>query len=285
MKIDGSVALITGGASGMGMALAEKIVSKGGKVLIADRDTKKGPDVADDLNQRYGAGKAIFHETDLTKWKTLEAAFEKAKSEFGKINIVVNNAGIVETSTWFNDHDPREEVCDYLVLNVDLTAVAKGTRLAIQYFAHHRDVGEGVVISTSSLYGLFNSGLVPLYAAAKAGVISLVRSYAEQREVTNTRHVAIAPWFVDTPLLEANFRGALAANDIPLIQPDLVVDAFLLAIENDNLNGAVLKVFPQGTTVVDEEFNAQDAPLVKNVRVMEQFVVKRQLEAVSKKEE
>jgi hypothetical protein len=49
--------------------------------------------------------------------------------------------------------------------------------------------------------------------------------------------------------------------------------------------GAVLKVFPQGTTVVDEEFNAQDAPLVKSVRVMEQFVVKRQLEAVSKKEE
>jgi NAD(P)-dependent dehydrogenase (short-subunit alcohol dehydrogenase family) len=180
---------------------------------------------------------AIFHETDLTKWKTLEAAFEKAKSAFGKINIVVNNAGIVETSSWLNDNDPREEVCDYLVLNVDLTAVAKGTRLAIQYFAKNPEVGEGVVISTSSLYGLYNSGIVPLYAAAKAGVISLVKSHGMAREQTNTRHVAIAPWFVDTPLLEDTFRQVLDATKIQLIQPEVVVDAFIFAIENDELNG------------------------------------------------
>lgn len=183
------------------------------------------------------AGTVIFHETDLTKWKTLEAAFEKAKTEFGKINIVVNNAGIVETSSWTNDNDPREDMCDYLVLNVDLTAVAKGSRLAIQYFAENRDVGEGVVISTSSLYGLFNSGIVPLYAAAKAGVVSLVRSHAMQKEYTNTRHVAICPWFVDTPLLEDHFRGALAHNNVVLIQPERVVEAFVMAIENDDLNG------------------------------------------------
>lgn len=182
-------------------------------------------------------GVAVFHETDLTKWKTLEAAFENAKSTFGKINIVVNNAGIVETSSWFNDNDPREDVCDYLVLNVDLTAVAKGTRLAIQYFANNTEVGEGVVISTSSLYGIFNSGIVPLYAAAKAGVISLVKSHSLSREQTNTRHVAIAPWFVDTPLLEDHFRQVLAATNVQLIQPDVVVDAFIRAIENDELNG------------------------------------------------
>jgi NAD(P)-dependent dehydrogenase (short-subunit alcohol dehydrogenase family) len=150
---------------------------------------------------------------------------------------VVNNAGIVETSSWLNDNDPREELCDYLVLNVDLTAVAKGTRLAIQYFAKNPEVGEGVVISTSSLYGLYNSGIVPLYAAAKAGVISLVKSHGMAREQTNTRHVAIAPWFVDTPLLEDTFRQVLDATKIQLIQPEVVVDAFIFAIENDELNG------------------------------------------------
>ncbi|KAG2172591.1 hypothetical protein INT44_002606 [Umbelopsis vinacea] len=279
MKIDGSVAIITGGASGMGKALAEKLASQGGKVLIADRDTTKGPAVAADLNERFGAGTAIFHETDLTKWKTLEAGFEKAKTEFGKINIVVNNAGIVETSTWMNDNDPREDVCDYLVLNVDLTAVAKGSRLAIQYFANNREGGEGVVISTSSLYGLFNSGIVPLYAAAKAGVVSLVKSHAMQKEFTNTRHVAICPWFVDTPLLEDHFRGALAHNNVELIQPERVVEAFIMAIENDDLNGAILKVFPEETTVQEELLSTEDLALANHVRAMEQFILKRQTEA------
>jgi 3-hydroxybutyrate dehydrogenase len=180
---------------------------------------------------------AVFHETDVTKWKTLEAAFDKAKEAFGKINIVVNNAGIADSSTWLNDTDPREELSEYLVLNIDLVAVAKGSRLAMQYFARNPQVGEGVVVSTSSMYGLNNSGIVPLYAAAKAGIISLVRSLSMAREESNTRHVALCPWFIDTPLLQSDFRQALAAFKIQIMQPEPVIDAFIQAIEDDTLNG------------------------------------------------
>lgn len=182
---------------------------------------------------------AVFHETDVTKWKTLEAAFEKAKEAFGQINIVVNNAGIIESSNWLNDNDPGEESCEYMTLNINLVAVAKGTRLALQYFARNPQVGEGVVISTSSLYGLCNSGIVPLYAAAKAGVISLVRSHSMSRKETNTRHVALCPWFIDTPLLDSNFREALTASNVPIISQDPVIDAFIQAIEDDTLNGKI----------------------------------------------
>lgn len=182
---------------------------------------------------------AVFHETDVTKWKTLEAAFEKAKEVFGKINIVVNNAGIIESSNWLNDDDPGEESCGYMTLSINLVAVAKGTRLALQYFSRNPQVGEGVVISTSSLYGLYNSGIVPLYAAAKAGVVSLVRSHSIARKETNTRHVALCPWFIDTPLLEGSFREALTASNIPVIPQEPVIDAFIRSIEDDTLNGKI----------------------------------------------
>ncbi|KAG2184395.1 hypothetical protein INT43_000304 [Umbelopsis isabellina] len=276
MKIEGSVAIITGAASGMGKTLAEKLVSLGGKVLIADRDVSQGSALAEALNKEIGSNVAVFHETDVTKWKTLEAAFEKAKDAFGKINIVVNNAGITESSSWFNDNDAGEESCEYMTLNINLVAVAKGTRLALKYFAQNPQVGEGVVISTSSLYGLYNSGIVPLYAAAKAGVVSLVRSHSLARKETNTRHVALCPWFIDTPLLEGTFREALTASSIPVIPQEPVIDAFIQAIEDDTLNGAVLTVFPGGTEIIRENIYSGNADQLKMVRAMETSIIEHQ---------
>ncbi|CAM0142242.1 unnamed protein product [Umbelopsis sp. WA50703] len=277
MKIEGSVAIITGGASGMGKALAERIVSQGGKVLIADKDVAQGSALAEALNKKIGSTTvAVFHETDVTKWKTLEAAFDKAKEAFGKINIVVNNAGIADSSTWVNDADPREELSEYLVLNIDLVAVAKGSRLAMQYFARNPQVGEGVVVSTSSMYGLNNSGIVPLYAAAKAGIISLVRSLSMAREESNTRHVALCPWFIDTPLLQSDFRQALAAFKIQIMQPEPVIDAFIQAIEDDTLNGAILTVLPHGTEVIRDNIYTGYPEGSEMLRAMETNLIKRE---------
>ncbi|KAM3587240.1 hypothetical protein VKS41_002276 [Umbelopsis sp. WA50703] len=146
----------------------------------------------------------------------------------------------------------------------------------MQYFARNPQVGEGVVVSTSSMYGLNNSGIVPLYAAAKAGIISLVRSLSMAREESNTRHVALCPWFIDTPLLQSDFRQALAAFKIQIMQPEPVIDAFIQAIEDDTLNGAILTVLPHGTEVIRDNIYTGYPEGSEMLRAMETNLIKRE---------
>nr|CAI5833676.1 unnamed protein product [Callosobruchus analis] len=99
--IKGKIALITGGATGIGLAYGEELLKNGIEgLIIADINEKLGKEAVDKFNKQYGAKKAKFIKTDVTKKEQLEAAFQLAKSTFGVLNIVINNAGILNDAQW-----------------------------------------------------------------------------------------------------------------------------------------------------------------------------------------
>ena len=110
MNIQGKVAVITGGASGLGQATAEAIVAKGGKVMILDRDEKKGPEVAAELGEN-----AAFVQTDVTDEASVQAAIDATKEKFGAIHVCVNCAGVGSATFRAHHQGPRRMVFEAVI--------------------------------------------------------------------------------------------------------------------------------------------------------------------------
>ncbi|KAI8917933.1 hypothetical protein BC831DRAFT_484448 [Entophlyctis helioformis] len=244
MKVDGKVAIITGASSGFGKALAERLVGLGAKVVLGDVTVAAGNALANDLN-RTRAGSAVFVKCDVTKKADLQALFDAAKSKFGQINIMVNNAGIAERAAYEKDLTDAWT----LVLDIDLTAVILGTRLAMTEMV--KQGKGGVIINTASLAGLYPQPLQPVYAAAKGGVVMFTRSMGYAADKHKIHVNAICPSFSKTGILDTG-KDMASSNDLvssidmsQLVPVPTVIDAFVMAIEDESLKGDLLRVTPQ----------------------------------------
>ncbi|XP_046751817.1 15-hydroxyprostaglandin dehydrogenase [NAD(+)]-like [Diprion similis] len=227
-------ALITGGAGGIGFQSAKELLRNGVKhVAILDLVSSPGEKLADKLNSEFGKGRAIFVSCDVTKANELEAAFAKTVNEFGGLDIVLNNAGILNESKW------------ELTIEINLIAVMRGTMLALQYMGKDKGGKGGVIVNTSSTYGVDPVAWSPAYAAAKAGVVGLSRSYglSYHYDKTGVRVITMCPSFTETKLLcEADdhrlllFEEAQAAlneiNNGLMQKPEDVAKAFVHVIQN-----------------------------------------------------
>ncbi|RKO83676.1 hypothetical protein BDK51DRAFT_27511, partial [Blyttiomyces helicus] len=228
MQISGKVAIVTGSSSGFGKALAIRLGAKGAKLVLGDIDVKNGQAYADALDKQY-PGKVVFARCDVSRKEDVKSLFELAKSKFGSIDIVINNAGIPETSIFHEDAtDAWEKVID-----IDLTAVIYGTRLALtEMIAAGKG---GVIVNTASLAGLVPVYFQPVYAAAKAGVVNFTRSLVRFGRTHNIHVNAVCPGFSPTGILakgeklhgEKVFRDTTQA----LVPVETVIDAFVMAIE------------------------------------------------------
>ncbi|KAJ2998697.1 hypothetical protein HDV02_004142, partial [Globomyces sp. JEL0801] len=171
MKLEGKTAIITGtnpstdpagGVSGFGKHLTQALLQRDTFVVIADINDQLGQELEQEFNRSYPGKIAYFH-CDVTKKSDLQNLFRFTKAKFGTINIVCNNAGIIENTRFeSNVQDNWKRVID-----IDLTAVILGTRLAIEAF--EKDGGGGVILNTASIAGLVPVPLQPVYGAAKAG--------------------------------------------------------------------------------------------------------------------
>ncbi|XP_068994074.1 uncharacterized protein [Neodiprion pinetum] len=234
MDFANKVALITGGAGGIGFQSAKELLRNGLKhVAILDLASSPGEELADKLNAEFGKGRAIFVSCDVTKANELEAAFAKTVNEFGGLDIVINNAGILNESKW------------ELTIDINLIAVVRGTMLALQYMGKDKGGKGGVIVNTSSTYGVDPVAWSPAYAAAKAGVVGLSRSYglSYHYDKTGVRVITMCPSFTETQLLsEADdsrlllFEDAkVALNEINnglMQKPENVAKAFVYVIRN-----------------------------------------------------
>jgi len=195
-RLDGKVAVITGGASGMGRATVEKFVAEGARVVIADVQRDKGETLAKQL----GAA-TVYIDTDVCREADVRAMIGAAVKRFGRLDVLFNNAGFAGVTGEIHETDMGEPY--RRTVDAMLTGPILGMKHAAPIMREQRG---GVIISTASVAGL-KAGYGPhVYTAVKSAVVNLTRSVAQELGPFNIRVNAICPGGIATPI----FAGQLA---------------------------------------------------------------------------
>lgn len=196
-ELAGKVAVVTGGASGLGEGLVRRFVAEGARVVFGDVDAERGQTVADELGSA-----ARFLTTDVTDQSQISALVGTAVDEFGGLHVMVNNAGISGTMhRRFLDDD----LADFdAVMRINLRAVMAGTRDAARHMAEN---GGGSIINLTSIGGIQAGGGVQTYRASKAAVIQFTKSVAIELAHHEIRVNAIAPGNIRTAIVRKSAAG------------------------------------------------------------------------------
>jgi NAD(P)-dependent dehydrogenase (short-subunit alcohol dehydrogenase family) len=195
-ELAGKVAIVTGGASGIGRGTVERFVAEGARVVIADIEEDRGEALAAEL----GAD-ALFWRTDVSDPEQVGALVATAVEKFGGLHVMVNNAGVSSTMhSRFLDDDLADF---HRVMAVNVLGVMAGTRDAARHMAAH---GGGSIINMTSIGGIQAGGGVMTYRASKAAVIQFTKSAAIELAYYEIRVNAIAPGNIPTPLLATTVK-------------------------------------------------------------------------------
>jgi NAD(P)-dependent dehydrogenase (short-subunit alcohol dehydrogenase family) len=187
-ELSGKVAIVTGGASGIGQATAELFVEEGARVVIADLDAERGEALAARLGEA-----ALFARTDVARADEVQALVERAVARFGGLQVMFNNAGVPGARHGrFLDDDLRDFE---RVMAVNLLGVMLGSQCAAR---HMLAQGGGSIINTASIAALVPGGGLMSYRASKAGVIAFSRSLAIELGEHGVRVNCIAPGLIPT---------------------------------------------------------------------------------------
>jgi NAD(P)-dependent dehydrogenase (short-subunit alcohol dehydrogenase family) len=190
-ELAGKVAIVTGGASGIGRGMVERFAAEGARVVIADVETDKGEALAATLGPD-----AFFRRTDVSDPEQVGALVAAAVEKFGGLHVMVNNAGVSGTMhRRFLDDDLADF---HRVMGVNVLGVMAGTRDAARHMA---DNGGGSIINLTSIGGIQAGGGVMTYRASKAAVIQFTKSAAIELAYHEIRVNAIAPGNIPTPIL------------------------------------------------------------------------------------
>ena len=250
-RCEGKLALVTGGAQGLGRAHARRLAEEGARVLATDLNAEGAAETAALINEAHGDGTAFSIRHDVTDPDSWEAAVDAAREQMGGLNVLVNNAGIGVAG--------NIETCDFddwkrcFAVNVD--SIFHGCQKALPLMREH---APGSIVNISSIAGLIASDTMPAYNASKASVWMLSKSIALHCAKNNMqiRCNSIHPTFVDTPILDGTAKhhnidkGILLeklARQIPLKfvgEPDDIANAvvYLASDESRFMTGAELKL-------------------------------------------
>ncbi|MCY3780712.1 MAG: 3-hydroxyacyl-CoA dehydrogenase [Chloroflexi bacterium] len=246
MKMQDVIALITGGASGLGAGVAKRFIAADARVVILDLDAEKGAALADELG-----GAARFFKADVSSEKDVQAALEFTAAEFGGLNVLVNCAGIGIAIRTTSSRGPHPLELFETALRVNLIGSFNCIRLAATAMASNPpgDSGErGVIINSASVAAFEGQIGQAAYSASKGGIVGMTLPIARDLARYGIRVCTIAPGIFDTPLLgglpEA-VRASLGAQ-VPfpqrLGQPDEYARLAQQIIENEMLNGETIRL-------------------------------------------
>jgi 3-hydroxyacyl-CoA dehydrogenase/3-hydroxy-2-methylbutyryl-CoA dehydrogenase len=249
LKLKGLVSLVTGGASGLGRATAERFAREGAKVIICDLPKSAGQEVADKIGPN-----AIFSPTDVTVEADVKKALEIAKEKFGRLDVAVNCAGIgVAIVTYNKNKDKVHTFEDFMrVINVNLGGTFNVIRLSSQLMAQNTPANEfvqrGVIINTASVAAFDGQRGQAAYSASKGGIVGMTLPIARDLAAAQIRVCTIAPGLFETPLLgqlPEKVRTYLCST-IPfpgrLGLPDEYAHLAQSIVENPLLNGEVIRL-------------------------------------------
>jgi len=245
MKIEGKVAIVTGGASGLGKATAEALIAAGAKVAIWDMNEEKGQEVAAQLGEN-----AYFTKINVTDEAAVEAAVNEVLERFGALHILANIAGIARPRLVINKEGPTSLKDFEDVIDVDLIAPYNIMRLAAWAMSKNDPVTEdgerGVIINTSSIAAEHGQRGQQSYSAAKGGLNSMALPVARGLARNGIRCVGIMPGLFLTPIYSSQERvdAMMGYTVFPkrFGRPDEFASLALEIVRNSMLNGMTIRL-------------------------------------------
>ncbi len=246
MKVKGCVAVVTGGASGLGEACVRSFVSDGGKAAILDFDEERGKKIAAELGDSV-----IFCKTDVTDEKNVQETINKTMDTFGAIHFAVNCAGVSPPMKVLGKKGPMPIDKFNWVVQVNLIGTMNVIRLAAEQMVKNtpNDDGEkGVVINTASAAAFEGQLGQAAYSASKAGVVGMTLPIAREFANYGIRVVTIAPGLFETPMLAA-LSETVKASLVEMVpfpkrlgKPSEYAQLATQIIENAQLNGETIRL-------------------------------------------
>ncbi|XP_028305186.1 15-hydroxyprostaglandin dehydrogenase [NAD(+)] isoform X1 [Gouania willdenowi] len=266
MLLQGKVAVVTGGAQGIGRATVEALLRGHTKqVVFVDMNKVMGEECKAQLDKEFGEETSTFLQCDVSDGDALTDIFQQIVEKFGRLDIVINNAGINNEKHWEK------------TININLTSLIKGTYLGLEHMSKEHGKEGGTIINVSSMAGrkhththyhtrsdscvcssaFIHSPHQPVYTATKYGVIGFTRALADASALCGygVRINAVCPAFVDTALLKSveheenmgkfvQFKDdfKLSMSKFGVLQPSLIAEGMLKLIDDESLNGAVMKI-------------------------------------------
>lgn len=246
MELSGRVAVVTGGASGLGEATVREIVTAGGKAVIFDLNEEKGNKLVGELEDQ-----AIFVKVDVTSEENVQAGLERAIAEFGGVHILVNCAGIALAKKVLGRSGVHDLASFNKVLQVNVVGTFNAIRLTAEKMAANEpnDEGErGVIINTASVAAFDGQIGQAAYSASKGAVVGMSLPLARDLAPLGIRVVSIAPGVFETPLfagLPEKAQAALAKmTPFPprLGKPQEYAKLVRAIVENPMLNGETIRL-------------------------------------------
>ena len=240
MKIDGAVAVVTGGAQGLGHAIALHLSEHGSKVVVVDRDQSAMTKLPDQISYRC---------LDVTQPADVKTVISEIINQFGQVGILVNNAGVIFSEPLVNIMNPENMMHDYqrfresMMLNLDSIFIM--TSAIVEKMVMSRT--KGVIVNISSICARGNEGQTA-YSAAKAAVNAMTVTWSKELGKLGIRCNAVAPGFIGTEsthraLNESTIKHIKEKTPLRRLGDAIdVANAVLAVIENDFINGAVLDV-------------------------------------------
>jgi len=240
MRLSGKVAIITGAGRGIGHATSLKFGREGAIVITCDINADQAQQAAKDVTE--AGGEALGYQIDVRDQASITRMVESVVARYGRIDCLVNNAGIVQDSTLKN---MTEEQFDR-VIEINLKGVYNCTKAVVDVMLKQ---SSGVILNASSIVGIYGNFGQTNYAASKFGVIGMVKTWARELGRKGIRANAVCPGFVLTPILGKIPEKVLKALEdrVPLgrlARPEEIANtfAFLASDEASYINGAVIEV-------------------------------------------
>ncbi len=240
MRLRGKVSIITGGAQGIGLATARKFAAEGAIVAVADVKREQVEQAVREL--RGGGATAEGFVVDVTKREQIDAMVRQLKARFGRIDVLVNNAGITLDARLQKMTDAQFDA----VIAVNLKGTYNCAQAVVETMVEQ---GNGVILNASSVVGIYGNYGQSNYAASKFGVIGLAKTWARELGSKGIRCNAVCPGFIATAILKTIPDKVMAqlTERVPmkrLGRPEEVADvyAYLASDEASYVNGAVIEV-------------------------------------------
>lgn len=230
MRVKGKKILVTGGASGIGLAAVERCLQEGADVVMSDLPASEGASKAKALDAQY-EGRCLFMPCNVASTAEVNALVEGMVAELGRVDGVFNNAGIggICPAEDYPDEDFAR------ILDINLTGVFRVARAALKPMYAQ---GSGSIVNCASILGVFGQSGTAAYTAAKGGVVNMTRTLALEGAKKGVRVNSIGPGYIDTPLLagldDELKQGLISLHPIGRLgRPEEVANAFLFLVSDE----------------------------------------------------